>query len=279
MSAVPGWYPDPAGSRELRLWDGEAWTSQLRPADAPEAFAAPPTAQPAPARVLAGVGAVTAEPASYFSSVIPAAAPLREQDWSRASWQPRPAKSRRTLITGAIVGVVVIIAAAAVPMVIARSGSIYDRTSVRMPKTAAGFKQMAEVNTTVSSDLVKSLPFSGMRMGVYGQADSPAPAAILMAGRGRTPAADVDSELNKAESSLSASAGDDQPMVLSSFQPMAPGPLGGRMSCATSQTDEVPAAVCVFVDQGAAGALLTYNTPTADPTLMHQLRGAVEKRG
>ena len=279
MSALPGWYPDPAGSPELRLWDGEAWTTHLRPVDAPEAIAAPPVAQPAPQRVLAGIGALTAEPASYFSSVIPAAAPLREQDWSRASWQPRPAQSRRTLITGAVVGaVVIIIAAVAVPMIMARSGSIYDRTSIAMPKAAAGFTQMAEVNTKVSSDLAHSLPFTGMRMGFYGQADSAAPAALLMAGHGKTPAADVDSEIKKAESSLSVSATGDQTVTLSSFQPIAPGPLGGRMSCAAFQADEVPAAVCVFIDQGAAGALFTYNTPAADPALMHQLRGAVEKR-
>jgi hypothetical protein len=24
-----GWYPDPAGSHKLRLWNGEAWTDRL----------------------------------------------------------------------------------------------------------------------------------------------------------------------------------------------------------------------------------------------------------
>jgi|GEM_PF-2608597 len=28
-SAPAGWYPDPAGSHKLRLWDGSAWTNQL----------------------------------------------------------------------------------------------------------------------------------------------------------------------------------------------------------------------------------------------------------
>ncbi|MBC9955040.1 DUF4282 domain-containing protein [Leucobacter sp. cx-42] len=27
-----GWHPDPAGSDQLRFWDGSAWTEQLRPA-------------------------------------------------------------------------------------------------------------------------------------------------------------------------------------------------------------------------------------------------------
>lgn len=28
-----GWYPDPAGSSDLRLWDGHSWTTRLEPAD------------------------------------------------------------------------------------------------------------------------------------------------------------------------------------------------------------------------------------------------------
>ncbi len=33
MTQTPsGWYPDPAGSRELRYWDGGAWTAHVAPA-------------------------------------------------------------------------------------------------------------------------------------------------------------------------------------------------------------------------------------------------------
>lgn len=30
--AQPGWYPDPSGQEQLRYWDGQAWSTQTRPA-------------------------------------------------------------------------------------------------------------------------------------------------------------------------------------------------------------------------------------------------------
>jgi len=34
---VPGWYADPAGTPQLRWWDGTQWTQQYRPADSEQA--------------------------------------------------------------------------------------------------------------------------------------------------------------------------------------------------------------------------------------------------
>ncbi|MDD2857438.1 MAG: NINE protein [Candidatus Nanopelagicales bacterium] len=31
VTAAPGWYPSPEGTREERYWDGVAWTSSIRP--------------------------------------------------------------------------------------------------------------------------------------------------------------------------------------------------------------------------------------------------------
>ncbi|MCS5717932.1 DUF2510 domain-containing protein [Herbiconiux sp. CPCC 205763] len=47
-----GWYADPAGSPQLRWWDGTAWTDHLQPAQAPvaqPAHASAPAAAPSPA--------------------------------------------------------------------------------------------------------------------------------------------------------------------------------------------------------------------------------------
>ena len=56
---VPGWYADPAGTPQLRWWDGTQWTQQYRPADSEQAS---PNAQAnaAPASQVAVQGAATA---------------------------------------------------------------------------------------------------------------------------------------------------------------------------------------------------------------------------
>ena len=53
---VPGWYADPAGTPQLRWWDGTQWTQQYRPADSEQAS---PNAQAnaAPASQVAVQGA------------------------------------------------------------------------------------------------------------------------------------------------------------------------------------------------------------------------------
>lgn len=52
-----GWYPDPGGRRDLlRWWDGHAWTSHLRPADAPTPAPPVETLTAGPARGERGWG-------------------------------------------------------------------------------------------------------------------------------------------------------------------------------------------------------------------------------
>lgn len=47
---IPGWYSDPAGTPQLRWWDGNQWTDQYRPGDTatPTQSAAPATSSPIP---------------------------------------------------------------------------------------------------------------------------------------------------------------------------------------------------------------------------------------
>jgi Protein of unknown function (DUF2510) len=59
-SPIPaGWYRDPAGSEQLRWWDGTAWTAHLAPA---------PTPQPAPIPVVAAPVATPVIQAPVFTS-------------------------------------------------------------------------------------------------------------------------------------------------------------------------------------------------------------------
>jgi hypothetical protein len=56
-----GWYPDPAGSGNLRWWDGATWTAHLAPRPTP--VATPVVQAPAPQPVVApGMRTVTGEP-------------------------------------------------------------------------------------------------------------------------------------------------------------------------------------------------------------------------
>ena len=59
---VPGWYADPAGTPQLRWWDGTQWTQQYRPADSEQAS---PNAQAndkaPPGSLGGGRGAATAQ--------------------------------------------------------------------------------------------------------------------------------------------------------------------------------------------------------------------------
>ena len=43
----PGWYPDPAGGRQWRIWNGSDWTAQTRPYGTPVAPAPTTTFDPA----------------------------------------------------------------------------------------------------------------------------------------------------------------------------------------------------------------------------------------
>lgn len=71
-SAPAGWYPDPAGSRSARYWDGQRWTEHLKP-----------NAPPARTSLAPGSGAVTVDLDQLITSFA-------------GQWQHRKAARSRT---------------------------------------------------------------------------------------------------------------------------------------------------------------------------------------
>lgn len=68
-SAPAGWYRDPAGSSNVRYWDGQQWTNRLRPLPSANRMlfpAVPRTPRPAPSErgVRPGTSASASRPAS-----------------------------------------------------------------------------------------------------------------------------------------------------------------------------------------------------------------------
>lgn len=100
MNALPpaGWFPDPAGQRRLRYWDGAAWTAHFAPipADGSE-----PVEQPkpqAPTRV-----STTHEQYHYTSGTV---TPV-------VSEVPGMGAGKKWVLGGAVVGLVLVIFAVA----------------------------------------------------------------------------------------------------------------------------------------------------------------------
>jgi hypothetical protein len=71
---VAGWYPDPAGTPQMRWWSGESWTDHLAPVAQPVEIAQTATAEPA--------SSAPAEPYRFDSSP---SAPLRYDPTTKIS--------------------------------------------------------------------------------------------------------------------------------------------------------------------------------------------------
>lgn len=81
-----GWYPDPAGSANLRWWDGSAWTAHLAPPPTPAPALAPtPAYQASATQTLAGQGLGTAgnEPNVPFQGSWNQSAESSAEDFAR----------------------------------------------------------------------------------------------------------------------------------------------------------------------------------------------------
>ena len=72
---IPGWYPDPAGSPQLRWWDGGQWTDQFQPDPGAQAPSSAPGGFPGDAGSQKNGNAGTAQGYSPMASGAPSGYP------------------------------------------------------------------------------------------------------------------------------------------------------------------------------------------------------------
>ena len=309
MSPIAGWYPDPAGSPDLRYWDGADWSAETAPATpaavttvtlAPEEPAHPTQpaaaaqfAQPA-AQFPVGQTYQPAPPAPHFDYVISKATPIHEQParigripvprgtaWSSSGPQ-RPAQQSKA--RGAISGRMI---AGGVAVVALLGGGAYyfmnqhhggavrvsAHTSIVMPSEIAGLPQ---TNTHDSDELQRIMNSASVPkphlVGFYGSAGQN-PAAFVMVAKYPQTADQVAHNLSMSLRTLDENVGN-----LTFWKDTDPGPLGGTMRCATVVQGGASANVCMFEDTDVVGMSFSYGTATAPGPDAVTLRDGVEHR-
>jgi hypothetical protein len=268
VAVEPGWYPDPAGSSELRFWDGNSWTSQTA-APVPPTVTAPPTFSPPH---------YPPETAPYGQA--PAGGTYGQPQiapYGFPGQQPRK-RSRLTVllvVLGSVVGLGVIAAIITGVVNHQKDKSIYDRTSIAMPQTLQGLTKAGGSAADTVNDLTSSIPFPGAHLGGLYQKPDGTRAAVLIIGKIQLSSARETTELQHAETGFHSSQ-TQKNLAPTAFHNVDPGPLGGKMRCTTWTIQTVRATTCFFADAGAFGTMVL-PTPDADAFAV-RLRSGIEKR-
>jgi hypothetical protein len=266
MSVMSGWYPDPAGSAELRFWDGQGWTAQTAPV-APAAASAPatPSAPAAPS---------------------PAAAPAAPRVTYASTMAVRRPAGRSGTFYGLVAGGIAVLVAVAVAVPVALHNghastpvstlptSIPTPTAtVQLPPNAAG---LVRIQGTRADELQRAAdrewPFATAHViGVYAEPDGQ-PKAYAELGNASLSEAGMHEYVVSFEKSFR----EDDANV--DFAEQDPGSFGGEMACSTSVLDGNPTEACVFADATTIGAILVEGPQSSSLPLAEQLREAAETR-
>ena len=165
MTVEPGWYPDPAGTSELRFWDGGAWTPQTAAPVAPSAPYGNPWPQPPKKR-------------SRLTVLL--------------------------VVLGSIVGLGVIAAIVTGVVHNQKDKDTYDRTSIAMPAALDGLTR-SDADASTLTSMTSSIDFPEKHLGGVYKNSSGARAAVLIVGKARFNSANQSSYLTSAENGFHSS--------------------------------------------------------------------------
>ncbi len=296
MAPSSGWYPDPAGSADLRNWDGQTWTRQTAPLPAtplpppagPALLAPPPIPRQAHAPTQEGFSPARALPGSLAGRV-----PARPYGVPR---------TRNTTFYGLLAGGVAVVVAAAfiIPQLMSSShthsstsataeqplttytpapqptpipspdaGQGLSSGQLSLPAQFDGFPRITDARASkYESEMSQTWPVTGTRLlGIYGPATGEFNAMVAVTSLPLTPAGD-----RAAIAGAQAGMTTDFPSL--SWQRVSTDGYGGAMVCAFIASG--PGTMCTFADATTFGMTLVEGSSTRSLALARQLRDDVE---
>jgi hypothetical protein len=157
-------------------------------------------------------------------------------------------------------------------------GEVVQATKTRLvePPTLAGRAKVSDpalqtAATQMKSEIAKDVPNATSTAGAfYGD---PAKKDLVMIAGASGVIADPQKEMANAITAITPQLGAKE------FKTVDAGPLGGEAKCGDGKAQEVPVAVCIWVDKGSLGMVVVYfKSATEIQQEFVTMRGEIEKR-
>lgn len=255
MTSASGWYPDPAGTAQLRFWDGQDWSSETAAPAAPVAPAAPIAEGYAPEPTFAAAPLSSKPGFAGSPAVRPRSAPPGRGPGRGRSFYGLAAGAVGVAAVVAVVLSSTISKTSPAPSVPSVTTSTAPRPgSLAMPATFAGLTRITGTQAAkLKGDAADTWPLHTPYLtGFYGQGQNGQPHLSALAGNVQLTPGNMRRLVSSFEKSLN-NAG-----AQLTFRAEPTGAYGGVMQCGYQPASPAvgPASsLCVFADSTSFGVL------------------------